>query len=87
VARGRRRAAAKNLMVRGIVKVMGRSVVRDGGEGQDAALDLLPNYCEVNIGAGVMQLRNGDRWAFILRGWTSSICELQGRTMLLRSVS
>jgi hypothetical protein len=74
-------------MARGIVKVMGRSVVRDGGEGQDAALDLLPNYCGFNKGAGVMQLRNGDRRPFILRGWTNFICELQGRTILLRSVS
>jgi hypothetical protein len=66
---------------------MGRSVVRDGGEGQDAALDLLPNYCEFNKGAGVVQLPNGDRWAFILREWRSFICELRGRTMLLLSVS
>jgi hypothetical protein len=66
---------------------MGRSVVRDGWEGQDAAPDLLANYCEFNKGIGIVQHPNGDGWAFILRGWTSFICELQGRTMFLRSVS
>ena len=75
-------------MARGIVNVMGRSVVRGGEDGQDADIDLLSNCCEFKEEIGVMRffakVKGGP---FILRGWRSFICELRGSMMLLRSVS
>jgi hypothetical protein len=69
------------------MNVMGRSVVRDEEGGQDTELDLLPNCCGFKEEIGMMSFREGEGWAFILRGWGSFICEWQGSMMLLRSVS
>jgi hypothetical protein len=87
VARGRSKAAANSLrergIVSGIVRVMGRSVVRGKEAGQGKVIDF-----SEEILLCVKRCRGDDRFAtgwrdwgvglaFILRIWGYFICELQ----------